>query len=367
VVHKRAGMDNTLVLRGSDGRVRPHGKPVGFFFTADPQTDTLLPASLLNGFALDGQPSRVDEDVLYPFLDMTVKALAALRDDGSRQTVGERLAGVVKASLAGEGLEKAVAEHESEVATFARNRVEYPYILLRDFEEEPPGGSSAPPPARHSDADDASRTLHHRNGLGRICAYRLSTMAALEQMVLEWSQGLLVAKLAQELAPRRIPDFLVLQLGQWRTAARARPCSPTSQGAQGVRSHMVIVLLQVALDRVTLIDKYTDEDHASTLKLLHLGPATVPVNKEDFFDDLLELDEFIATHQILGAPVIERMRFWQSHVDSHTKGGIVAFQAMYADSADPRTHLRTPIRGCVSPFPILRNLCEAGKDRSVVY
>jgi len=349
------GMDNTLVLRGADGRSLPHDKPIGFFFTGDPQTDTLLPASLLNGFALEGQPSRVDPDMLYPFLDMTIKALAALESDGV-MTVGERLTGVVKASLAGEGLEQAAAEHDGEVAAFARNRVEYPYILLRDF-EEPPASCSSPPSAsarrglRQSVVDEAPRTMHHSNGLGRICAYRLSTMASLEQIVLEWSQGLLVAKLAQEVAPRHLPDFLVLQLGKWRT--------------DGVGGGIVVVLLQLALDRVTLIDRYTSEDHASTLTLLHLGPSTVPVNKEDFFDDMLELDEFIATHRILGAPVMERIRFWQSHVDSHTKGAVIALQAMYIDSADPSTHVRTPIRGCVSSSNSPSFLASVAKSQNV--
>ncbi len=140
-----------------------------------------------------------------------------------------------------------------------------------------------------------------------------------------------VQKVARIVAPRRVPNFVVLQLGQWR---------PDSIGGG-----MVVVFLQLALDRVTLIDRYTDPHHPPTLTLMHFGPTTLPLQKEDFFDDMVQLEEAISTWQIYGAPVIKRLRFWQSHADSHHKGSILAFQCIYTDSVDSSTEFRTPIRG----------------------
>ena len=108
---------------------------------------------------------------------------------------------------------------------------------------------------------------------------------------------------------------------------------------------MVVVFLQIALDRVTLIDRYTDQHHAPTLTLMHLGPTTLPLQKDDFFDDMAELEEAISTWQIYGAPVVKKMRFWQSHADSHHKGAILALQSIYTDSVDSSTEFRTPVRG----------------------
>jgi hypothetical protein len=140
-----------------------------------------------------------------------------------------------------------------------------------------------------------------------------------------------VQKVAREVAPSRVPNFMVLQLGQWRP--------------DGIGGGMVVVFLQLALDRVTLIDRYTDPHHPPTLTLLHFGPTTLPLQKEDFFDDMVQLEEAISTWQIYGAPVLKRLRFWQSHADSHHKGAILAFQSIYTDSIDSSTEFRTPIRG----------------------
>ena len=138
-------------------------------------------------------------------------------------------------------------------------------------------------------------------------------------------------RLAKELAPAHVPNFVVIQLGKYRN--------------DNVGGGIVLVVLQLALDVVTLIDKYTDDRHAPTLELLHLGPKTVPLHKQHFFDDMLELEEAISTRQVYGAPMIRRLRFWQSHLDSQYKGAIVAFQAIYTDSVDLSTEFRTPIRG----------------------
>ena len=272
---------------------------------------------------------------------MMIKGLA---DDCKHRTgtVGERLSRIVLDSLrGGVAFEQAVEEHKNEILTFTRNRVEHPYNLLRDFEDSTESydsavdtqneSTSARKDTKQSDPaakEDKRVIMLHRNGRKKICAYRLSTMASLEQIVSEWSQGSLIQNLAKEVAPVRLPDFLVLQLGKWRRD-----------------SGMVLVLLQLSLDRVTLIDRYTEEDHVPTLTLLHLGPTTVPVHRDDFFDDMLELDEAIATRQIYGVPLIRKLRFWQSHVDSHHKGSITALQAIYADSANPSTQFRAPVRG----------------------
>lgn len=193
-------MQDTLLIRGADGRMHVHDRPVGVFFSGDPQTDTLLPASLLNGFTLEGQPGRLDAELLFPFFDLTVKALAESCNDDSGQTLRETVMSTIAASLAGgPRFERTVAEHLQEVTTFARNKVDYPYNLLRDFDDPLDNTSSAAegpplghPPRRsgHSTEEGTSRILTHRSG--NIVAFRLSTMASLEQIVTEWSQGLLV-------------------------------------------------------------------------------------------------------------------------------------------------------------------------------
>ena len=129
-----------MVLRGTDGRLTPHGRPLGVFFSGDPQTDTLMPKSLLNGFALEGQPGRVGAEEFFPFLEMTVKSFAGPHPTGksTNTTVGERFMEVITGALSGGArLDQAVMEHRQEVKTFERNQVEYPYNLLRDFEESP--------------------------------------------------------------------------------------------------------------------------------------------------------------------------------------------------------------------------------------
>lgn len=192
------------MLKGADGR--PHDQPVGVFFSGDPQTDTLLPASLLNGFALEGREGRVAADVFFPFLDMTIKMLAD-SSHGSGLTVGQRVIGVVSSSLSGAGLDQAVAEHKQEVATFVRNKVDYPYNLLRDFEhrsgsDEPKSAEAAQTAStkqllKHENGKVAApRILHHNSGRGNILAYQLPSMAALEHLVSEWSQGSLVSMFA---------------------------------------------------------------------------------------------------------------------------------------------------------------------------
>ena len=173
-------MDDTLVLRGADGRTQPHDKPVGVFFCGDPQTDTLLPASLKNGFALEDEPGRIGGDLLFPFFDMTIKLLADDSTNASGQTVGERIMGIVTASLAGgPQLDHAIAEHLAERNTFSRNRVDYPYNFLRDFENPQQDLPPAEEPLANSPAlgrgaagaverDEAPRLLRHVSGRGNI-------------------------------------------------------------------------------------------------------------------------------------------------------------------------------------------------------
>jgi len=261
-------MDGTLLIRGADGRSQTHEKPVGVFFCGDPQIDTLMPASLLNGFALDGQ-GRIGTDVLFPFFEAIIKALASEGLPSTGQTVGERLMSEIKETMAdGVRLQQAVAEHFQEANAFARNKVPYPYNLLRDFEER--AMLSSPAPERSFSGEESrgqtqtnnSRTrdkmntlntllaagdlaaaevqlkniqenaqsdrfvdqiekkqieeaarnlarlkrtrarelkgeagpqlLHHNKGTGTAVAYELSSMASLEAMVAEWSQGTLV-------------------------------------------------------------------------------------------------------------------------------------------------------------------------------
>ena len=200
-------MQDTLVIRGDDGRMHTHDRPVGVFFSSDPQTDTLLPASLLNGFTLEGQPGRLDAQVLFPFFDLTVKALADDADSDNGQTIGERVMSTIAESLAGgPRFERTVAEHLQEVTTFARNKVEYPYNLLRDFDdpqdaasssaEEQPPGRPLPQRSSLSTKKDEPRMLTHRDG--NIVAHRLTTMASLEQIVTEWSQGSLVILVSRQ-------------------------------------------------------------------------------------------------------------------------------------------------------------------------
>ena len=62
---RKQGKTLCLLIRGAGERSQTHDKPVGVFFCGDPQIDTLMPVSLLNGFAL-GQ-GRVGTDVLFPF------------------------------------------------------------------------------------------------------------------------------------------------------------------------------------------------------------------------------------------------------------------------------------------------------------
>ena len=323
-----------MVMRGTDGRLTPHGRPLGVFFSGDPQTDTLMPKSLLNGFALEGQPGRVGAEEFFPFLEMTVKSFAGPHPTGksTHTTVGERFMEVITGALSGGArLDQAVMEHRQEVKTFERNQVEYPYNLLRDFEESPPPASvQGSRGAGGLQAEEPPQLMRHTGEGGNLVAFRLATLSALEQTVLEWSRGTLMQELARKLAPAALPNFLVLQLGKYRP---------------GSVSGTVVVFLQLALDRVTLIDKYINERNAPTLTLLHLGPTTVPVVKDDFFDDMSELEDAIAERRILGTPIIKRFRFWQSRADSHHKGAVVAFQAMYSDSMNADTKFRTPIRG----------------------
>ena len=102
--------------------------------------------------------------------------------------------GTIAASLVGgPRFDRAVQEHIQEVSTFARNKVEYPYNLLRDFDDPSQDAERhhpEQPRAGPNTKEGAPRMLTHKSG--NIVAYRLSAMASLERIVTEWSSGSLV-------------------------------------------------------------------------------------------------------------------------------------------------------------------------------
>ena len=168
-------MDGTLLIRGADGRSQTHDKPVGVFFCGDPQIDTLMPASLLNGFAL-GQ-GRIGTDVLFPFFEAIIKALASEGLPSTGQTVGERLMSEIKETMAdGVRLQRAVAEHFQEANAFARNKVPYPYNLLRDFEER--AMPSSPAPERSFSGEESRWQTQTNNSRTRDKMNTLNTLLA---------------------------------------------------------------------------------------------------------------------------------------------------------------------------------------------
>jgi hypothetical protein len=190
----------------------------------------------------------------------------------------------------------AVDQYAAELAAFARNRTLYPYDLTRDFDDVDSAiGKKLGENGQHDipqctiavRPQDSCEELLMKMPLlhvsGAVAAFRAETMAQLEQLIQAWQAGKVAERLAEQLAGRATPTYVVFYLGCWTPA--------------GDPASVLLVVGQLRADICSLLDAYLPQPGGAggatpngspylDAHLLHLGTPELFYDPKRFFDDL---------------------------------------------------------------------------------